>query len=164
VLSRSGVDSALVQPGRGTLWLGSLAAEAPAATTTRTTIMNVKRLCLAATLCLAPLGANAGSADMARIVTQNVKPADCISRVAIRQINGEEKFVSPQGFELEPGRYTMSGTVALDTSYCKAPQRRSPINVPPLEAEFEAGKTYYIGFDHSSTNREEWHYVIWKVE
>ncbi len=126
--------------------------------------MNAKRLSLAATLLLSPLGAMAGPDDMARIVTQNVKPADCISRVAIRQINGEEKFVSPQGFDLEPGHYTLAGTVALDTSYCKAPQRRSPINAPPLEAEFEAGKTYYIGFDHSSTNREEWRYVIWKVE
>jgi hypothetical protein len=140
------------------------AAESPVAMTTRTTTMNLKHLCLAATLWLAPFGAIAGSEGMARIVTQNGKPADCISRVAIRQINGKEKFVSPQGFELEPGRYTMSGTVALDTSYCKAPQRRSPINAPPLEAEFEAGKTYYIGFDHSSRKREEWHYVIWKVE
>jgi hypothetical protein len=154
----------LVQPVRGRLTHGFPAAGSPAAKTTRTIIMNAKRLSFAASLLLAPLGAFAGSDDMATIVTQNVKPADCISRVAIRQINGKEKFVSPQGFELEPGHYTMSGTVALDTSYCRAPQRREPINAPPLEAEFEAGKTYYIGFDHSSTKREEWHYVIWKVE
>lgn len=126
--------------------------------------MIAKRLSLAFALLLAPLGVAAGPDDMARIVTQNVKPAECISRVAIRQINGREQFVSPQGFDLEPGRYTLAGTVALDTTYCKAPRRRTPINAPPLEAEFEAGKTYYIGFDHSATTPEEWHYVIWKVE
>lgn len=126
--------------------------------------MPAKHPSLAAALLLAPLGALAGPDDKARIVTQNVKPADCISRVAIRQINGEEKFVSPQGFDLEPGHYTLAGTVALDTSYCRAPRQNRPINAPALEADFEAGKTYYIGFDHSSSNREDWHYVIWKVE
>lgn len=107
----------------------------------------------------------AGPDDKARIVTQISNPVECISRVAVRTIDGKEKFVSPQGFNLEPGRHTLSGTVAIDTRFC--PVQPGPSNewhAAPLEADFEAGKTYYLGFDHSSTNREDWKYVIWKVE
>ena len=125
--------------------------------------VNWKALALLAIFAL-PLQAQASSEDKARIVTQNARPVDCISRVAIRTINGKQKFVSPQGFDLEPGRYTLNGTVALDTTFCKVVRGNENTRPAPLEAEFEAGKTYYIGFDHSSTNREEWHYVIWKVE
>jgi len=100
----------------------------------------------------------------ARIITQVAKPSECLSRVAIRQIDGEEKFVHPQGFTVEPGRHTMSGTVALDTSYCRVARGNEWTEIPPLEADFEAGKTYFVGFDHSSTNRREWGLVIWKVE
>ena len=102
--------------------------------------------------------------DKARIITQVAKPSECISRVAIRQIDGKDRFVSPQGFDLEPGRHTMSGTVALDTSYCKVVRGNSYTRVEPLEADFEAGKTYWVGFDHSSSNRNEWALVIWKEE
>jgi hypothetical protein len=140
------------------------ALQAPRVQNNEEPTMSIKRLSLAAFLTFASQGAVAGPEDMARIVTQVNKPAECISRVAVRQINGREKFVSPQGFDLEPGRYTLAGTVALDTSYCRAPRRREPVNTPPLEADFEAGKTYYLGYDHSSTNPDEWHYVIWKVE
>ena len=36
--------------------------------------------------------------------------------------------------------------------------------IEPVEANFEAGKTYYLGFDHSSPHRKDWKLVIWKVE
>lgn len=108
--------------------------------------------------------AAAASDDMARIVTQVAKPADCVSRVAVQFINGERKFVSPQGFDLEPGKYTLEGTVALDTTFCRTAYGNPTRDVPPLEAEFEAGKTYYVGFDHSSQDRADWGYVVWKVE
>ena len=46
------------------------------------------------------------------------------------------------------------------------PERRlfDALAVPDLEADFEAGKTYYIGLDHSSKNFNDWRLVIWKVE
>jgi hypothetical protein len=101
---------------------------------------------------------------MARVVTHLNKPDECISSVTIRRINGQEQHVPPQGFKLPPGRHSLSGIVALDTRVCKVV--RGPETVPPapLEADFEAGKTYYIGFDHSSANRQDWGYVIWNVE
>ncbi len=102
--------------------------------------------------------------DKARVITQVNKPTECLSRVAIRKIDGREKFVHPQGFTLEPGSHSLSGTVALDTSYCKVARGNEWTEIPPLEADFEAGKTYYLGFDHSSSNRADWALVIWKVE
>ena len=113
-----------------------------------------------------PLGTALAADDMATIITQNAKASECISRVAIQQIDGEEKFVSPQMFTLEPGRHSLRGTVALDTSYphCKAVRGNATVDIPPLEADFEAGKRYYVGFDHSSSNIADWGYVIWKTE
>lgn len=127
--------------------------------------MNPKLRIALVLACLAlPLAAQAWKEDKARIVTQNAKPAECLSRVAIRRIDGEEKFVHPQGFYLEPGRHTLNGTVALDTSYCKVARGNEYTAIEPLEYEFEAGKTYYVGFDHSATNRADWALVVWKVE
>lgn len=124
------------------------------------------KLILATMLCaslLAP-AAFAAPGDMAQIVTQVAKPAECISRVAVRQIDGKNKFVSPQGFKLAPGPHTLSGTVAINLRNCPVVRGLDDWNAAPLEAVFEAGKTYYVGFDHSSENRADWKYVIWKVE
>ena len=119
---------------------------------------------LAATGLALSVTATAWDQSKARIITQTAKPAECLSRVAIRKIDGEETFVHPQGFTLEPGRHTMSGTVALDTSYCKVARGNEWTEIPPLEEDFEAGKTYYVGFDHSAADRNEWRLVVWKVE
>ena len=116
-------------------------------------------------LLASPTTANAD--DMARIVTQDTRPEECISRVAIQKIDGEEKFVPAEGFKLKPGRHTLSGTVALDTRYCLDTERLRGVRIEaiaPLEADFEAGKTYFVGFDHQSTDPAQWGYVIWQIE
>jgi hypothetical protein len=38
------------------------------------------------------------------------------------------------------------------------------LDIPPLDYEFEAGKTYYIGLEHKSSNQQQWHFVVWKTE
>ena len=104
-------------------------------------------------------------AEMAQIVTSMSMAAQCIAPVHIRKIDGREVQVNRGGFELEPGRHTMSGTAKVDTSFCKVVGRaneRDP--TPPLEADFEAGKEYWIGLDHKDSNRKNWKYVIWKVK
>jgi len=106
----------------------------------------------------------AGKADKAQIVTQNERPAQCISRVAITDIDGKLASVPKQGFKLDAGTHSMKGRATLNTSQCPAVRGKSNHTVPPLEADFEAGKTYYVGLDHSSKNREEWRLVVWKVE
>lgn len=102
--------------------------------------------------------------EKARVITRDAKPMECISRVSVRQVDGREAFVSPQQFYLDPGRHSLSGTVALDTRYCPVGPGNEYAAVAPLEADFEAGKTYFLGFDHSAPDRAEWSLVVWKVE
>lgn len=104
------------------------------------------------------------AAPMARIITQNEKPAQCLSSVHIQRIDGELVNVHATGFEMEPGRHSMNGRAVVNTSYCRRYTGRPSEGVPDLEAEFEAGKTYYIGLDHSAKSSKDWRLVIWKVE
>jgi hypothetical protein len=102
--------------------------------------------------------------EKAKVVTNVTRGAQCISPVHINVIDGRQVAVGRAVFELEPGQHSMSGEYVLDTTFCKVlgPPKRE--KVPPLEAYFTAGKTYYVGIDHSAPNRNDWRYVIWKVE
>jgi len=119
-------------------------------------------------LVLAPSLALAGgehAEHRAKIITGNEKPTECISSVHVNAIDGEQVYVQALGFDLAPGTHTLTARAAVNTSFCAAV---GPSNgkekIEPLEAEFEAGKTYYVGFDHSANNRRDWKLVIWKVE
>ena len=120
-------------------------------------------------IALMPAMAMAGSDDekapMAKIITGNEKAAECISSVQVNAIDGKQVYVQPLGFDLEAGQHALTARTAINTSFCKAvgPSIGTD-STPPLEADFEAGKTYYVGFDHSSSNRKDWKLVIWKVE
>jgi hypothetical protein len=113
---------------------------------------------------LFPLQAIAGNDGKAQIITQNERPAQCISRVVITEIDGRLSNVARQGFKLEAGTHSMNGRAIINTSQCPAVRGKSTYTIPDLEADFEAGKTYYVGLDHSSKNKEEWRLVIWKTE
>ena len=120
---------------------------------------------LAPSAVLAEESESAAAEGVAYIVTSMNKKAACIAPVHIRKIDGREVQVNRGGFELEPGKHTMSGSAKVDTSFCKVVGRaneRDP--TPPLEAEFEAGKEYWIGLDHSASSRKDWKYVIWQVK
>jgi hypothetical protein len=116
-------------------------------------------------LFLLPFQANAEEEGKAKIVTSHNNAAQCISPVRILKIDGREVAVQRMGFDLDPGKHSMAGSALVNTSFCPvvgtATYRDS---APPLEAEFEAGKTYYVGLDHSAGNRKDWKYVIWKVK
>lgn len=111
-----------------------------------------------------PVQAQQDEAPMARVVTSHAMPVNCISPVTITQVDDRQRNLSAQVFQLEPGRHRLAGMVQMNLSTCPVPRRIQRSRAEPLEAEFEAGKTYYVGFDHSSENLDEWHYVIWKVE
>ena len=104
-------------------------------------------------------------AKMAKIVTSGEKPAECISAIHVNQIDGKEVFVQELGFDLEPGVHTLTGRAIINTSFCKAMGPATGQNqAAPLEMDFEAGKTYYVGYDHSSPLRKDWKLVVWKID
>jgi hypothetical protein len=103
--------------------------------------------------------------DMVKIVTHNGRPADCLAPVAVTRIDGQEQIVPAQGFTIEPGVHTLNGRARIDTTYCKTIRGGNiPGSVPDLEVDFEAGMTYYIGYNHDSLNRDDWRLVVWKIE
>jgi hypothetical protein len=100
-----------------------------------------------------------------QIITSFSDAANCISPMHIRKIDGKEAAVQRMGFWIEPGMHTMSGSALIDTSFCQTVGRyTSPPRAKPIEANFELGKVYYVGYDHSSRDKNEWKIVIWKVE
>ncbi len=119
----------------------------------------------AAILVVLPMSAVLGSEGMAQIVTQNGRPADCLSPIEINKVDGQQKIVPRQGFKIESGTHTLNGRAVLDTTFCKVGRGGNRGGyAPDLEVDFEAGKTYYIGYDHKSSNRDDWRLVVWKVE
>lgn len=115
-------------------------------------------------LSVLPGSSFAGDPAKARIITSNERLTQCISPVEIKQVDGEERQLPAQGFELSPGAHSLQGSAKLNLTYCQAQPESTATHVPPLEAVFEAGKTYYIGLDHSSGDRSQWKFVVWKVE
>lgn len=113
---------------------------------------------------LLPVHAMANPTGKARIITQNDRASQCISSVVIDEIDGRLSNVNRQGFELDAGKHAMNGRAVVNIANCPAVRGRNSYVVPDLEADFEAGKTYYVGLDHSSKNKEEWRLVIWKTE
>lgn len=128
--------------------------------------MNTATFCRALALAalLSPLAGLAADPEKAWIITQVAKPTECISKVAIRSVDGRERRLPAQGFELEPGTHTLTGTAMLDTRYCPVTSGNYRDRIEPLEAEFEAGNKYYVGLDHSATDRKDWALVVWKIE
>lgn len=103
--------------------------------------------------------------EKVKVVTQNGRPADCLAPIAVNKIDGEQKIVPAQGFSIEPGVHTLNGRAIIDTTFCAVGRGGNiPGYAPDLEVDFEVGKTYYIGYDHKSGNRDDWRLVVWKVE
>lgn len=122
--------------------------------------------CLVALLALGlPLTALAQEEGKVRVITSHSQAAKCISPVRVNRIDGKEATVQRMGFNIEPGRHTISGSAIIDTSMCSTVGRiNNPPRAAPLEADFELGKVYYLGYDHSSRDRNDWKIVIWKIE
>ena len=129
-------------------------------------MLHLTQRCFAALLALSlPFAAQAQEEGKVRVITSFNQAAQCISPIRVTKIDGREATVQRMGFNIEPGRHTISGSAIIDTSMCSTVGRiNNPPRAQPLEAEFELGKVYYLGYDHSSSDRNDWKIVIWKVE
>jgi len=120
---------------------------------------------LALTALLLPLTVMSAEPGTAKVITSFEKPSECLSAVHVNKIDGKEVKVQKLGFDIEPGAHSLSGRAIVNTSFCKAMGNGMTREaMEPVEANFEAGKTYYLGYDHSSPHRKDWKLVIWKVE
>jgi hypothetical protein len=116
-------------------------------------------------LFLAPMIAFADELPKAKVVTGGMQSAKCISPIHVNSIDGRTVQVPKLGFDLDPGKHSLMGRALIDTSVCRTIGTGSDrYNVDAIEYEFEAGKIYYLGLDHSAPNRNDWKYVVWKVE
>lgn len=102
---------------------------------------------------------------MARIISDQSQPEDCLAAVAINRIDGEPRVVPAQGFLIEPGIHSLNGLAMLDITHCSIAGDDRQINTAAdLEHNFEAGMTYWVGYYHRSHISDERRLVVWKVE
>ena len=102
---------------------------------------------------------------MARIISGQSQPEDCLAAVVINRIDGEPRVVPAQGFLIEPGIHSLNGLATLDITHCSIAGDDRQINTAAdLEHNFEAGMTYWIGYYHRSHISDERRLVVWKVE
>lgn len=112
-----------------------------------------------------PLASELNANEMARVVTDQGRPAECLAPLAVTRIDGQRQIVSAQGFLIAPGRHTLNGRVTLDLSYCPPGDSDLVIrNAADLEVDFKAGGTYFIGYYHPPDNLNEWKLVVWNIE
>ena len=102
--------------------------------------------------------------SMARIVTSQGQAVACISPLAITRIDGLAVQVSHKEFQIEPGIHQLNGRATMNMRHCQPLEKDDRLEIGDLEAEFEAGISYFVGFDHSDTDKSEWKLVIWMVE
>ena len=112
-----------------------------------------------------PVTAEDPVTDMAKVITDSSLPSECLSPVEITSVDGVKQHVPPKGHMLEAGVHSLNGRVYLDTTKCRRSNRNLDIRqTADLVVDFEAGNTYYIAYDRSSLNPDEWNLRVWKVE
>lgn len=125
----------------------------------------MQKIILTVVLAVLPVSGLWAQGNMATVITRGGAPVDCMAAVEINKIDGQKKFVPAGGFEIEAGEHSLNGRALLDTSWCKLDKDARIFGpLPDLQINFQAGRTYYIGFDHKSENLQEWKLTVWKVE
>lgn len=112
-----------------------------------------------------PLSSELTANKMARVITSEGRPAQCLAPLAVNRIDGEKRTVSAFGFLIAPGVHTINGQALLDLTNCPLNDSNLTISsAADLEVDFEPGTTYYIGYYHEPVNNEEWKLVVWHIE
>lgn len=105
----------------------------------------------------------AAGGDVARVITSVEKPVQCISPIEVYNIDGKLVKKNAMGFDLEPGTHSLVGTARINNRDCPRMRSGAAVDIPALEYDFEAGKTYYIGLQHKSGSQQNWRFVVWRV-
>ncbi len=105
----------------------------------------------------------------ATLILSHTQITKQISPVRLLAVNGENVNVQSDAAWLKPGEYELQFAALVDRSYTHQnirPTKRRSINDKnmTLNIKVEADKSYYVGFDTSSTKTEDWKAVVYKVE
>ena len=112
-----------------------------------------------------PLSSTPNTNEMARVLTSQGRPAECLAPVSVNRIDGEARVVSAKGFFIEPGIHTINGKATLDFTHCPLIDSNLSISrAADLEVDFEPGGTYHVGYYHAPANLDEWKLVVWHIE
>ena len=112
-----------------------------------------------------PLSSAPTDIEMARVLTSQGRPAECLAPVSVNRIDGEARVVSAKGFLIEPGIHTINGKAKLDITHCPLIDSNLMMGrAADLEVDFEAGGTYHIGYYHAPADPKEWKLVVWHIE
>ena len=109
------------------------------------------------------------SEPSAKIILSHSNAAKQIFSVKLLMINGENINVRSDAVWLAPGEYELRLASFIDKNYTKqilSPKERRGLKDwnNTMKITVEAGKSYYIGYDASSSQTEEWSPVIYKVK
>lgn len=109
------------------------------------------------------------SDSTAKLVFNHSSAAKQIFPVKLLEVNGENVSVRNDAAWLNPGQYELNFASSVDSRYVQtvlSPKERRGTKDwnTEMRINLEAGKTYYIGFDASSNNTEDWQPVIYKVK
>lgn len=104
----------------------------------------------------------------ATVITSERRPADCISPISVYRIDDRNITGGMMQFELDPGVHAISGRALISDDFCShsmiASSGSRAESLKPLEQEFEAGKVYFIGVDHTASRASGWEIVVWSVQ
>ena len=105
----------------------------------------------------------------AKVILDHSIVAKQIFPVRLLMVNGENVNVRSSAVWLEPGEYELKFGSVLNGDYTQKvltpKQRRGNADWnATLKLKVEADKSYYVGFDASSTETEEWQTVVYDVK
>lgn len=105
----------------------------------------------------------------AKVILNKSITAKQIFPVRLLMVNGENVNVRSSAVWLEPGEYELKFGSVVNADYTQkilTPKQRRGIDDwnTTLKLKVEADKSYYIGFDASSTEAEEWQTVVYDVQ
>ncbi len=109
------------------------------------------------------------SEPSAKIILSHSNTAKQIFPVKLLMVNGENINVRSDAVWLAPGEYELRFASFINKDYTKqilSPKERRGIKdwKNTLKITVEADKSYYIGYDASSNQTEDWQPVIYKVK
>jgi|GEM_PF-1153120 len=109
------------------------------------------------------------SEPSAKIVMNHNTQSKQLFPVKLQMVNGENVIIRDNTVWLQPGEYELRFITTINDNFTKQlmglKERRGLKDLAnTLKIKVEADKSYFVAFDASSTQTEEWGPVVYKVK